>query len=780
MVSQSRAVKRTYSQSISEEGALITRSQPLRIAAARQKQSKLPFGQPTLRESSPRNTPTPPRERSPSLSPSQDSSILPSESASSVSRTRTVKIFASRRCHFRVDFSGDLDGYRVRPRTLRALGQGKISWIYLHGIEIEKKNEKGIWKRYWLCKHCHDDGIRKPRPNASTTSCSTHLSKHQIYPPGQGPQTPIPPSIDDFLDDQQHPLFAQRWQMAFIDWVVETDTTFEEATHPALRKLILTGCPIVKGLLPSRNTIRSWLMSTYSDCQFDVKESLHTARSKVVLSLDAWSAPNHLSLLGVVGHWLDESRSLKTALLGLRPMRSHTGADIATVVSEVITTYNLKGKVSAYQMDNATNNDTALAAMNSGSQTRLRCLGHIVNLVVKALLFGTMTSAFQKELREASDEDAFKLWRQHGAIGRLHNLVTYIMRSDGRLREFEATQKVVAGDLERTLHLKKDFGVRWNSTYYMIQRALRLQSAIQRYCRDWRPAKGEQYDLKKDFLDPQDWEELRHFEELLHYFEKATRRVEGNAFTGSHGALWEVLPTMDYLFAKLKKHSDEVSERPDLFTDYYMAALNHGFAKLSEYYTKVDESPYYAAAVALHPCRRFTYFDNNWSKTTGGDRAICNAKQATKRLFEEYLTRAITERESSSEPEALFISNTTQSDDEDEDWATAFGERVKDNGRNTSLRRRQETELNRFMDDELDTYYTEHLHGKVVTMSYVDQPLRWWRERGEVLYPTLASMAYDLFAMPGMSSECERAFSAAKRMIIDERYNLKPDIIQAD
>ena len=41
-------------------------------------------------------------------------------------------------------------------------------------------------------------------------------------------------------------------------------------------------------------------------------------------------------------------------------------------------------------------------------------------------------------------------------------------------------------------------------------------------------------------------------------------------------------------------------------------------------------------------------------------------------------------------------------------------------------------------------------------------------------------MAYSFFAMPAMSSECERAFSAGKRMITDERYNLKTDIIEAD
>jgi hypothetical protein len=41
-------------------------------------------------------------------------------------------------------------------------------------------------------------------------------------------------------------------------------------------------------------------------------------------------------------------------------------------------------------------------------------------------------------------------------------------------------------------------------------------------------------------------------------------------------------------------------------------------------------------------------------------------------------------------------------------------------------------------------------------------------------------MAYDLFSIPAMSAECERAFSTVKKLITDERYNLKPDIIEAD
>jgi hypothetical protein len=41
-------------------------------------------------------------------------------------------------------------------------------------------------------------------------------------------------------------------------------------------------------------------------------------------------------------------------------------------------------------------------------------------------------------------------------------------------------------------------------------------------------------------------------------------------------------------------------------------------------------------------------------------------------------------------------------------------------------------------------------------------------------------MAYDLFVMLAISSKCERAFSIAKQLISEQRYNLKTDIIKAD
>jgi hypothetical protein len=139
-------------------------------------------------------------------------------------------------------------------------------------------------------------------------------------------------------------------------------------------------------------------------------------------------------------------------LLGLRHLEGHTGNDIVDALIPVIKLFDVGNKLGAFQMDNATSNDTAMSALAAripginSKESRLRCFGHVVNLVVKALLYGSKSSTLQQELGAAGSDDdaAFKIWREQGSIGRLYNLVTYILRSDNRQRAFEASQKVDA------------------------------------------------------------------------------------------------------------------------------------------------------------------------------------------------------------------------------------------------------------------------------------------------------------------------------------------------
>jgi hypothetical protein len=101
-----------------------------------------------------------------------------------------------------------------------------------------------------------------------------------------------------------------------------------------------------------------------------------------------------------VGHWTAEDYSLKTVLLALREIYGpHTGENIGATVFKVIQEFHILNKLSCITLDNASNNDATLITISNllrqvyGIEYDvythcLRCLGYIVNLVVKELLFG--------------------------------------------------------------------------------------------------------------------------------------------------------------------------------------------------------------------------------------------------------------------------------------------------------------------------------------------------------------------------------------------------------
>jgi hypothetical protein len=201
--------------------------------------------------------------------------------------------------------------------------------------------------------------------------------------------------------------------------------------------------------------------------------------------MDIWSAPNDLEMLGVVAHWIDEHRCARRSLIGLRELpEGHAGSEWASLIADLMDQYRIGEKLGYFRMDNAANNDTALRALSQHfvieeHEQRLRCFGHVVNLVVKALLFGEGLTRFTKELKDASDFHDFRIRRNKGAIGKLHNLVVYITRSNQRVQAFNRAQSDAADDLlVFYLRLRKDTGIRWNSIYAMVERALVLEDAL--------------------------------------------------------------------------------------------------------------------------------------------------------------------------------------------------------------------------------------------------------------------------------------------------------------
>jgi hypothetical protein len=76
-----------------------------------------------------------------------------------------------------------------------------------------------------------------------------------------------------------------------------------------------------------------------------------------------------LPILGVIAHTVVNTQ-LQEYVLALREIQGrHTGENIAPVVLDILQDYGITYKLGYIQMDNATNNDTLIAALSSSKPT---------------------------------------------------------------------------------------------------------------------------------------------------------------------------------------------------------------------------------------------------------------------------------------------------------------------------------------------------------------------------------------------------------------------------
>ena len=560
-----------------------------------------------------------------------------------------------------------------------------------------------------------------------------------------------------------------------MDWIITEDVTFRQASSGRLQWLIANGGELASSLLPEHHsTVCSWIRQTFECWRQAILDIVKRAKSSIHMSFDLWTASNAVNYIGIVGHFVDSDGGKRDVLLGLpRVVGPHSGENVATYVKEVVDQCELGSRLGYFMLDNAESNDSCLETLARWfpmdvPQRRLRCIGHVINSVVRAVIFGSNVSAFEAELRGATDEFSFDVWAKKGAVGRLHNLATYIRRTDQRRQALRRLQTELAGDDPIfTLEIVVDGKTRWNSIYVMMKRALELRSAIELYQSRWQRPKNDpsHRDLTSDFLNAADWAELERFCEFLKPFYVLTKTMEGNAnrsgAQGGHGAVWETLKTMDYLFIKFKQAAEDTQLEE---ASHFKSGIDCGWAKLEEYYVKTDRTPVYRAALALHPSYGYDYFERHWKETMNKPQWYSDMKSAVEELFSEYWRQAEVE----TQAQAGLLDSESKETEADMNDYSSFGKRSI---RSINTQRKKIKAVS-----ELDLFQKRPIFAEDLDVA---DPLEWWN-RHQLEYPILYRMALDLFSIPGMSSECERVFSQAKKMITDERNRLSPETVEAD
>lgn len=125
------------------------------------------------------------------------------------------------------------------------------------------------------------------------------------------------------------------------------------------------------------------------------------------------------------------------------------------------------------------------------------------------------------------------------------------------------------------LMLILDNDTRWNSQYNSISRALKLREHINLFSQRHRKELGD------NILEEDDWNHLQTLKDRLWLFVDATASLEGKAFNGQHGSIWEWLPVIEGLLKEMEAQMELRKKQRDT-TSWLCHAHQRAWNKLRE------------------------------------------------------------------------------------------------------------------------------------------------------------------------------------------------------
>ncbi|KAF4966507.1 hypothetical protein FSARC_5821 [Fusarium sarcochroum] len=581
-----------------------------------------------------------------------------------------------------------------------------------------------------------------------------------------------------------------------------------------------------------------------------VKEELNNAVTQIHLSFDLWTSPNTLAFISIFGHFIDRRHLYQSRLLAFkRQVGSHAGENIAYTLGNVVRDWGINFKLGVSICDNAASNDvrlrnlyTTLDASITRADTearRMRCFGHILNLVAQAFLFGDDAASFELQ-SEAYDmlervEEDLEHWRAKGPVGKLHNIVKFIRASPQRTEAFKAHAREreevdtykLAEESTAELEVIQNNATRWNSTFMMIERALVKQSELNSFIQEL----GLEADASKrvptaDVLTSDDWKVLREVSHILEPIFNMTMRTQGWGTSGGHGRLWEVMTGMEFVLEHFENwktlYEDETA---DTVADTVAEGRYTGQEEEAEPATgatstlsrsptvgEIRERPSRLQGYEITPLRRRR-------------ETALPARQAASSQFNEDAL-PVHSREDYLQDDACSVSNIASMEGQERASirASINNAWIKLNNYYTLLGRSPLFAASVVLNPDLglrwlktnwtspeqlqwlrdakdgikvcfERWYSKNDKDSSESIfvtpplaprpeqsrlepEQVDDPARWWIDHSNA-FPRLSRFALDVLAIPAMSTDCERAFSLAKLTVSSQRHSLLGSSIES-
>jgi hypothetical protein len=86
----------------------------------------------------------------------------------------------------------------------------------------------------------------------------------------------------------------------------------------------------------------AWIIEAFEARKELLKQDMRDAHTNISISFDLWSSPSYLSILGIVGHFIDKNGQRRSAVLALREVDGeHSGENMADVLLKTFEDYEI-------------------------------------------------------------------------------------------------------------------------------------------------------------------------------------------------------------------------------------------------------------------------------------------------------------------------------------------------------------------------------------------------------------------------------------------------------
>lgn len=240
----------------------------------------------------------------------------------------------------------------------------------------------------------------------------------------------------------------------------------------------------------------------------------------VSIQLDGWSAHKH-GYIGLLANYVTKEWKRAKICLACVPFdESHTGENIARWVEAECDRWAITDSIGVVTTDTASNMIKMMEYLPDHF-SHGGCMNHILQLVINDQL-----------LEKPSIKNMIRSCR---------NICSYANRAVGFAQAVIKKQIDEGKEKRSCLNLLQDVVTRWNSTYLMLERFLKLQSVVRSLLLD------EEWKNKiDDNLTNAEWSLMGKVVNVLGVFFEATLR-----FSSSSSCISEVIPTITSLIVAL-------------------------------------------------------------------------------------------------------------------------------------------------------------------------------------------------------------------------------------